>query len=69
MYDFVKLSLSVKPPLKNIRFSHIMKFLKSYICGGGITLVPRYNIQPSFHQGLPAKHTQTIIVVRKSSTP
>ena len=66
MNDFVKLSLSVNPPLKNIRFSHNVKFSKLDICGGGITLVPRYNMQPSFHQGLPAKHTQTIVVMRKS---
>ena len=55
MNDFVKLSLSAKPPLKNIGFSHIMKFLESGICRGGVTLVPRYNMQPSLHQALPAK--------------
>lgn len=46
MKEFTKLSLSVKPPMKNSLFSHIMKFSKSGIWRGGVTLVPKYNMQP-----------------------
>jgi hypothetical protein len=44
--DFTKLRLGVKPPLKMSMFSHIVKFLKSGIWRRGVTLVPKYNMQP-----------------------
>jgi hypothetical protein len=55
--------------MKNIGFSHIVIFSKRVISGGGVTLVPRYKMQTQFHQDLPVRHVQSIMVVRKSSTP
>ncbi len=66
MIDFIKTSLSVKPPLKNYVFTHKMIFPKTGIWRGGVTLVPEYEMQPQNHQALPSIDAPSFIVVRKS---
>ena len=66
MINFTKTSLGVKPPLKISMFRHNVKFSRSGVFMGGWTLVPISKMQPSFHQGLPAKGVWSFIVVRKS---
>jgi len=54
--NLLKICLGVKPLLKNIGSRHNEIFSKMSVLKGGLTLVPRYKMQPSFHQALPAKH-------------
>ena len=45
---------------------HNAIFSKQGVLMGGLTLVPRYEMQLSNHQGLPDKHLQGFIARRKS---
>ena len=52
--------------MKIIGFRHNAIFSKIDVLRGGVTLVPRYEMQTSNHQAHPDKHAKTISVVRKS---
>jgi len=52
--------------MKSIMFRHNTIFSEIGFLRGGVTLVPRYEMQASKHQDLPAKHTPTITIMRKS---
>lgn len=43
-----------------------MIFSKIGVLRGGVTLVPKYEMQTSNHPDLPSKCLQTIIIMRKS---
>jgi hypothetical protein len=51
--------LRVKPPYEKRGFRHMMKFWKTGILMGGLTLMPRYKKQGQFHQGIPTKDGQS----------
>ncbi len=52
--------------MKIISFRRNVVFLKLVILVGGLTLEPRYKMQPSINGDLPPKHVASFIVMRKS---
>ena len=62
----MKLCLGVKPPMKIEGFRHNTIFSKTGDLRGGLTLVPRWEMQPSFHHGLPLEHAPSLYARHKS---